>query len=144
MMPNPEEVIAEISTLGRYSLGLEFMRVSHGQLELRVFSEGDDNAYLSFSAVDSLDIPTRLTNVELSFSIENRKDLPRYKQNIPTFKLVCDEGIFCIKARYLWYLKGDKYQELRDFIEHSNSLRMWEDDGVSIEDLPDWLVDNDY
>jgi len=136
MSPKPEDVIAEISAIGRYSLELEFMFISHGQLDLRVFSEGGENAYLSFADVDSIDIPTRLTNVKLNFSFRNQ-------ENIPTFELTCDEGIFSIRAKYVWYLKGDKYQETRDFIVHNNSLRMWEG-GVSIEELPNWLVDNDF
>jgi len=136
MIPKPEEVIAEITTLGCYSLELEFMSVSHGTLFLRVFSEGADNSYLSFAYVDSIDIPTRLTNVKLNFSFRNQED-------IPTFELVCDEGVFSIKAKFVWYEKSDKYQETRDWIEEQNSLRMWEN-GVSIEDLPNWLASNDY
>jgi len=136
MIPKPEDVIAEISALGRYSLELEFMFVSHGTLFLEVFSEEADNAYLSFAYVDSIDIPTRLTNVELNFSFRNQED-------IPTFELVCDEGIFFIKAKFVWYEKADKYQKTKDWIEEQNSVRMWEG-GVSAEDLPDWLVNNDY
>ncbi len=136
MSPKPEDVIAEISALGCYSLELEFMFLSHGALFLRVFSEGADNAYLSFALVDSIDIPTRLTNVKLNFSFRNQED-------IPTFELVCDEGIFFIKAKFVWYEKADKYEEMRDWIEEQNSVRLWEN-GVSAEDLPNWLVDNDY
>jgi hypothetical protein len=136
MIPKPEEVIAEISALGRYSLELEFTFVSHRLLTLRVFSKGADKVYLTFSDVDSIDIPTMLTNVKLNFSFRNQ-------EKIPTFELVCEEGIFSIKAKFVTYRKGDKYQEARDWIEKQNSLPLWED-GVSVEDLSDWLVKNDY